>query len=80
MREGRNIIGDEVSVNKFAVCQNGRAYCCKITVRVILMEEELISYETGKFIDDYSLQLAAFVDSLLNYEKDGFSKFIVTSV
>lgn len=80
MREGRNIIGDEVSVNKFAVCQNGRAYCCKITAGVALMEEELIPYETGKVINDYSLQLAAFIDSLLNYEKEGFSKFIVTSV
>ncbi|EGL9610612.1 YkgJ family cysteine cluster protein, partial [Salmonella enterica] len=47
-------ISDEMNVSKFAVCQNGCAYCCKIPVDVTLMEAELISYETGKVINDYN--------------------------
>ncbi|EBQ4837748.1 YkgJ family cysteine cluster protein [Salmonella enterica subsp. arizonae] len=45
-------ITDEMNVNKFAVCQSGCAYCCKIPVDVTLMEAELIAYETGKVINN----------------------------
>lgn len=41
-------INEENDIQKYSVCQNGCAYCCKIHVSVTTMEANLIKEYTGK--------------------------------